>query len=456
MSSKVANVVGLSDADAAELASIARQVDAAQADLAAAQARLVRALARAEELACRMSDGQARSARGADMAHRAIASELAVPLRISDRTMQRRMVEAAELVTSYPATVDAWEAGHITQSHVRVISDSGGNLPLHARAEFEQYALVRCEEDTAGRVRASVQMIAERLHPRTLTERHREAAEKRAVTVQPLDDGMCELTATIPLVLGDAIHDRLSRMAAVVHDARGAAKQRLRLTSSEEDEIAASDARTMDQVRADIFADLLLTGAPTIDPTRHADDPGTLGAIRAHVQVVVPALALLHASEHPADLAGRAPIDADTARQLAGIAPGWDRILTHPVSGQVLATDRYQPTPDLRRRLRARDAHCRFPGCRVPAIRHEHDHTHDHALGGPTALENLEGLCQRHHSMKQFTGWRVKQLHAGVLAWTSPLGHTYIDEPPSPSVHFIPEFGPPEPDDPPAGAPPPF
>ena len=85
-----------------------------------------------------MSDGQSRSARGADMAHRAIASELAVPLRISDRTMQRRMVEAAELVTSYPATVDAWEAGHITQAHVRVISKSGGNLPAHTRAEFEQ------------------------------------------------------------------------------------------------------------------------------------------------------------------------------------------------------------------------------------------------------------------------------------------------------------------------------
>ncbi len=456
MSSKVASVVGLSDADAAALASIAHQVDTAQAELAAAQARLVRALARAEELACRMSDGQSRSARGADMAHRAIASELAVPLRISDRTMQRRMVEAAELVTSYPATVDAWEAGHITQAHVRVISESGGGLPAHTRAEFEQHALVRCEEDTAGRVRTSVQMIAERLHPRTLTERHRDAAEKRAVTVQPLDDGMCELTATIPLVLGDAIHDRLTRMATVIHDARGGAAQRLRAGGVGGDEIIASDTRTMDQVRADVLTDLLLSAAPTADPTASGDQPGSLGAIRAHVQVVVPALTLLHASEHPADLAGRAPIDAETARLLAGFAPGWDRLLTHPVSGQVLATDRYQPTPDLRRRLRARDAHCRFPGCRVPAIRHEHDHTHDHALGGHTTLENLEGLCQRHHSMKQFTGWRVKQIHAGVLAWTSPLGYTYIDEPPSPSVHFIPEFGPPEPEDPPAGAPPPF
>jgi hypothetical protein len=39
-----------------------------------------------------------------------------------------------------------------------------------------------------------------------------------------------------------------------------------------------------------------------------------------------------------------------------------------------------------RRFLRARDQHCRFPGCRRPAIRSEIDHTVDAALGGPTAL----------------------------------------------------------------------
>jgi hypothetical protein len=50
--------------------------------------------------------------------------------------------------------------------------------------------------------------------------------------------------------------------------------------------------RTVDQVRADILADLLLTAAPEADPTRRDDGPGTLGAIRARVQVVVPALTM--------------------------------------------------------------------------------------------------------------------------------------------------------------------
>ncbi|MDI9893074.1 hypothetical protein QM517_18080, partial [Rhodococcus sp. IEGM 1404] len=55
----------------------------------------------------------------------------------------------------------------------------------------------------------------------------------------------------------------------------------------------APDTRTADQVRADLLADLLLTAAPDADPTRSDDGPGALGAIRARVQVVVPALTML-------------------------------------------------------------------------------------------------------------------------------------------------------------------
>lgn len=43
--------------------------------------------------------------------------------------------------------------------------------------------------------------------------------------------------------------------------------------------------------------------------------------------------------------------------------------------------------------------------------------------------------------MKQFTPWRVRQLHGGRLEWTSPLGRVYVDEPPAP-VSFVPARGP--------------
>ncbi len=57
---------------------------------------------------------------------------------------------------------------------------------------------------------------------------------------------------------------------------------------------------------------------------------------------------------------------------------------------------------------------------------------------GPTALWNLAHLCQRHHSMKQFTLWKVRQLKGGVLEWTSPTGRIYREDAPAPPIAFTP------------------
>lgn len=189
-------------------------------------------------------------------------------------------------------------------------------------------------------------------------------------------------------------------------------------------------------------------------PARSATGPGpwALGAIRAQVQVIVPALTLLDADDGPADLVGRTPVDADTARALAANAPTLTRILTDPVDGTVIAVDRYRTAQSQRRFLRARDQHCRFPGCRRAAIRCEIDHTVDHAQGGPTALWNLAHLCQRHHSMKQFTSWRVRQHPGGILEWTSPTGQVYREDAPVPLVAFTVD----PPPHPPAESVPPF
>ncbi|WP_191621866.1 HNH endonuclease signature motif containing protein, partial [Microbacterium caowuchunii] len=199
-------------------------------------------------------------------------------------------------------------------------------------------------------------------------------------------------------------------------------------------EVLASDERTTDQIRADLLADMLLTTTPGADPYLPGDGDGGLGAIRAVVQVTVPVLTLLGRSDLPADLTGTSPIDGPTARKLAGNAPGLDRILTHPITGAVLTTDRYQPTADLKRFLRGRDHRCRFPGCRMTAIRSDIDHTRDYADGGPTEAGNLAHLCRGHHTLKHATPWRVRQLAGGVLEWTSPAGLTYTDHPPGPAL----------------------
>ena len=435
-----------SDADVAALVSIVGEVEGAVVLLTAAQVAEVRALARAGQLAARQAAGSPAAVRAHDMALRSVAAELGGVLRVTDRTVQSRIDEARDLVEHYPATLVAWETGRIMRGHVRVITDAGSVLvdaSPERRAEFEAAAIARCERDTPNRVRSEIEILAERFAERSFTDRHRDAAAERRVRVVPGSAGMSDLIATLPTVIADGILDRLTQQAQIIVDARepGNAGSAFGARGAGDASGAGDsepDRRGIDQVRADVFSDLLLAGAPALDPTATGDGQGSLGAIRAQVQVIVPALTLLGVDDGPADLVGRSPIDAETARCLAGDTHSWARVLTDPVEGTVLAVDRYRTPWPQRRFLRARDQHCRFPGCRRAAIRCEIDHTIDAAKGGPTALWNLAHLCQRHHSMKQFTRWKVRQLPGGVLEWTSPTGRIYREDAPAPPVAFTP------------------
>ena len=443
-------VIEFSEAQTAELTSIVAAVQQADAALAAAEAARVRALARAGELARELAAGKPSRVREHDMALRSVAATIGVPARVSDRSMQRQIGDAERLAERYPGTLEARAQGEITRQHVYAIQDAAADLPDEVIPAFEAEALERCRRDTVGRVKAELEILAQRMHPRSFVERHASARERRDITTRALPDGMSSLLLVAPTPVIAGIDDRMNQMATVVIDVRNAAKAAVGSPADDDAripaDILATDIRTRAQIRADIAADILLTGSPFADPTVTGDGPGTLGAIRAKIQVVVPALSLLkpegdeNGHAEPADLVGYSPIDAETARAIAEACDTWwERLVTHPVTGQVLHTNGYQRTAAIDRHLRARDRHCRFPGCRLPAIRCEVDHTIDHALGGKTDVCNLAHLCQRHHSMKQFAGWKVRQLEGGILEWTSPVGTTYTDYPPTPGVHFTPD-----------------
>ncbi len=372
------------------------------------------------------------SRQAAEIPYRTVAAEIGAAVRLSDRSVQRLMSEAHTLFTQFPATVESLAGGRISRAHVRAIVDAGAHITdPQARIDFETTALPIAERESASRLRPFAKMLAERIHPRSLTERHEAAAGERAVRVVDLPDGMADLIATLPVTIAHAAYDRLSAMAREVTRAIAAeAKEVLGVPVSGGAEGAPAtedsrDMRSADQLRADILTDLLLAGAPG------AHIPTGLGAIRANVQVVVPVLALLGRTEEPATLAGVGPVDADTARRLAGGAKGWDRVLTHPISGHVLSTDRYRPGKDLKRVLQVRDRHCRFPGCRMAVRICDIDHTVDFALGGLTSEDNLAHLCRRHHTLKHESAWTVVQKSRGVLEWTSPSGRVYPDIPTS-------------------------
>ncbi|MFS0714113.1 DUF222 domain-containing protein [Microbacterium sp. 2P01SA-2] len=410
-----------------------------------------------------------------DMELRSVAAEAAGMARLTDRRLQGEIDHALTVVDDYPAVFEAWASRRIERGHVDAVVRVGTGVPAEVRSEYAEAAIAVCERDVPSRVRPALEALAARVHPQDFTERHKTAAAERCVRVFHGTDGMSNLVANLPTVIAAGMLDRLTQMGQSVKDARVAdaggadaagvvGMHADAVAGAAETDAAGADAapdiRTMDQLRADILGDLVLGGAPVVDPTYGADRASGLGAIRARMQVAVTAETLTGADENPAEAIGAGLIDAGTARQLAGQVSEWDRLFIDPVTRTPVEIDTYRPTVAMKKLLAARDQHCRFPGCRRAAIRCELDHTIDYALGGHTHIFNLAHLCQRHHSMKQFTKWEVRQLGGGVLEWTSPLGRIYREDVPIPAVCFTSDTAEPPPDagtgGPPPDEPPPF
>ncbi|MFJ2552072.1 DUF222 domain-containing protein [Microbacterium sp. NPDC087591] len=401
---------------------------------------------------------QAQHPDAADMTARSVAAEMATALRLSDRTIQRRMADADWLVTRFPLVWAAQGSGRISAAHARVIVDAAEHLDVaEDRDAYSTQMIALAEVESPNRLGRMARRTAERFQPRSLDERHRDAREQRGVWVTDAADGMAKLGLLGPAALVHGVFDRLTGMADAVKAANAADRDGGRSAEAEaaaepaepdapaepaelDAPAATVDGRTVDQLRADLALDLLLTGAPA----GHDGHAGVLGAIAAHVSVTIPVMTMFGRDDVAAELDGCVPIDIDTARRLVGAASGWDRVLTDPVDGSVLAVDRYRPSAHLRRHLRARDQRCRFPGCGRSPSESDIDHTHDAALGGATREENLAHLCRRHHMLKHHTPWHVERLDGGVLSWTSPAGRTYVDRPQPPNtVRFRDSIAPP-------------
>lgn len=365
-----------------------------------------------------------------DITIRSIAAEIGAATQQSDRTIQSRMDEASTLVTRFPATLHALRTGRISRAHAAVITDAAARLTDDdARDAYETAVLPVAERETVGRLRPIARRLADALHPTPIDDRHRDARRQRRVWVCDREDGIAELGLTGPAHLVHGVYDRLTQLARAVLDApRPAAPDDETITATVDAASAtAPDARRLDEVRVDVALDLLLCGHATAEASAQSI-PGA-DAIRARIQVTVPATSLLGAADEAADLTGYGPIGPDLARQLAGRAAGWDRLFTSPTTGAVLAIDRYRPSRDQLRMLRARDEHCRFPGCRQPMQRCDVDHTVAREHDGPTSVTNLAHLCRRHHTLKHHSAWRVRQRADGILEWTSPMGRRYDDRP---------------------------
>jgi hypothetical protein len=191
--------------------------------------------------------------------------------------------------------------------------------------------------------------------------------------------------------------------------------------------IATGEARTRDQVKADLLVERL-TGQTSA------------GEVPVEVQLLMPADVLLDPDgvdgHEPVHVAGYGPVPAGWARDFLTRSQQqrtWlRRLFTRPGTGELIGMESQRRlfTKAQREFITARDQYCRTPWCGAP-IRHI-DHVVPAEDGGPTSVDNGQGLCAACNYAKQALDWTARPGPGADVVTTTPTGHDYRSSPPRP------------------------
>ena len=342
-----------------------------------------------------------------------VTDEVACALVVTRQSVEQLVGRAAGLDAS-PELAEALMLGLVDARKVDVILLGTLTLPESSRRCVIAQATDVARGLTAPQLRRHVRRLVLVADPASAEQREKEARKERGVDLRWGHDSMAWVSAYLPAAAAMSAMTVIEALAAAA---------------------GAHDDRTVDQRRADAFADVfasILDADQAPDGTPLARRHGQ----RASVNVTVAASTLLDLDDLPGDLAGYGPIPAHVAREIAQDAT-WSRILTEPASGAFVERSRgtYRPGADLTRTVITRDVTCTYPGCRQSAARSELDHIEpfnhaDPRAGGATSEDNLHAVCKHHHQAKTAKLWNSRRDKAtGNTIWTSPLGITYVRSP---------------------------
>lgn len=340
----------------------------------------------------------------AHAARSSFVSEAALATRDSVKHLWERLKVAEALRHQLTDTLDALASAEITsRSALEIVKRSRG-LEQEKAAQMEKLLLPAAKKVSDSAVSQRARRLREKLHPRSLEERHRDACKDRQVRFWPEKDGMAAISMRGPAQDLIAVMNTLDHHVNSFHDP--------------------DDSRSKMQVRFDTLRDALIDGWPAGGGT----------SLHTKVAVTLPAIEMLaNRSRSLADLEGYGPVPMSVALKLAAEAPSMLRVLTDPWSGAVIDVGRkkYRPPQALRDLLRFRDQVCQFPGCNRKTEDAEVDHVDDWAKGGNTERENTKLLCKQHQMFKHVLGWEYRFTPDGSVTWYSPHGIKQVEVPSS-------------------------
>jgi len=358
---------------------LVRAVDAANAEVAAAQRRLLCLVADVDRCEAWRDDGARDTAHWLGMRY-GISSWKA-----------HRWVVAAHALSRLPALADALERGELG-------IDKVVELARFASPETERGLIPWARDVSCAAVRHRGDLAA-----RPSVEEVVDVERDRSVSWWTFDEGRrFGLEAVLPAAQGAIVAQVLQRAAEAI-------------PTMPDETGGFISARRADALVALCSARI----AKDADPDRatvviHArldallDDPGN-GELDAGGVI-------------PSQSVRRLLCDARVQTVLedrAGNALGMGRMTREPSASMI-------------RQIRYRDGGCRFPGCGTKAFTQAH-HVRWWRHGGRTDLDNLVLICTFHHRLVHEHGWSMRREDDGTLGWFRRDGTRYRAGP-SPGV----------------------
>ncbi|WP_052372673.1 DUF222 domain-containing protein [Amycolatopsis taiwanensis] len=281
-----------------------------------------------------------------------VADEIALELSIS-RQAAAGLVDAAEVLTTrLPKLLAAMEHGEVDLRTACKVCDVTATLADEQARAVDDRIAGRLAGKDSEKIRRMARDAVCAIDPDGYAERAKKRRKDRRVELIHAEEGMASLWVYLPAEIASAIYAKVDGIAR-------------KLNTKDED-------RTLDQLRADVLADLALG--------KHEGLPGVLAQVYIHV----PIDAALGIANTGCELEGHGPIPGEIARQImADPNSVWRKVTCDPVSGAVLdvGRTRYKPPAALDEFVRVRDRTCRAPGCRRPAQRSDIDHHRDYRRG---------------------------------------------------------------------------
>ncbi|MEV6906267.1 DUF222 domain-containing protein [Amycolatopsis sp. NPDC051071] len=332
---------------------------------------------------------------------RSVTQEVALGLSLVDGAAGSLVATGVALTSRLPRTLSLMDRGLLSGLGAQKVAEATSWLSVEDSLKADVVLESRLPNKNSIQVRRAANYVATKTDPAGAVRRTTERRKRRRLSVVQGGAGV----ASIEVVDGPAekitaAYQRINREAWALR------KQ--------------GEARTMDQLRADVAVDLLLGGEGGVSE-------------RTEVFLYMDLFTYLGLNDDPVEMAGHGHIPADLARHIAtGPDTVLRRIITDPVGGQIqdLSRTRYRPDAATAEFVRVRDRECRRPGCSRAAQDCELDHSIPWQFQGETNVADLVTYCRRDHRLKDEPGWVYRLEPDGTLRVTTPTGQTYFSKPP--------------------------